>query len=258
MTRMPQLALATLVALTLAHSPILAAEGPHQKSTLAKKAKKAPSGKKKSTSKITVPLDIGVGPSFNHFFGPIGDDQYFHYGIKLDIAAIINRQVIKDNIDKVPKKYRKMAGSIDELKYYPLWWLPDSLIISPKVDKTGIYGVTFRPIHLGIDLFSVGGLGLSVSVGAIVTYAYIMSDAFVNSDSMHFLRPGADVRAELSMMFTDSVGISLGWASAFYIPQSVDKKDSSFWDVPGIDDSLWHNGQAFLMFHYRFPYSTTL
>lgn len=258
MKRILLMALATLVTLALGNSPVFAADGEmYAKNAPAKKAKKGGT-KKKSKSQITVPLDIGVGPAFNHFFGPVGDDQMFHYGIKLDVAAVINQQVIRDNLDKIPKKYRKMASNINELKYYPLWWLPDSLIISPKVENTGMYGITFRPIHLGIDLFSVGSLGLSVSVGAILTYAYIMSDKWVNSDSMHFLRPGADVRAELSMMFTDSVGISLGWASAFYVPQSVDQKDSSFWDVPGIDNSLWHNGQAFLMFHYRFPYSTTL
>ncbi len=235
-----------------------AAKTDKSRSKSKKKSGTKKSGAKKSgKSKVTIPLDVGVGPALNHFFGPIGDDQMFHYGIKLDVAAIINKQVIEQNLDKVPSKYRNMAKKIDEMKIYPLWWLPDSLIISPKVENTAMYGITFRPLHLGMNLFRAGPVNLSVSAGAVLTYAYISNDKWVNGDSMHFLRPGADARAELGIMFSQNVGISLGWSSAFYVPQAVDQKDSGMFDVPGIENSIWHNGQAFLLFHYRFPYSTS-
>lgn len=224
----------------------------------AKKSVKKSSARKSGKSKITVPVDVGVGPTFNHFFGTLSDDQFVNYGLKFDVAAIITKEVIKQNQSRIPKKYRKQALKMDELRYSPLWWLPDSVFISPKLDKMGVYGITFRPISLGLSLLKTDFLRFSVSAGAVLTYAYIVSDEFKHGDSMHFLRPGVDARAEFTLKFTQSFLISFGWDSYFYVPQPVDQEGKGIFDLGGMDNSLWHNGQGFVMLHFRFPYSTSL
>jgi hypothetical protein len=46
--------------------------------------------------------------------------------------------------------------------------------------------------------------------------------------------------------------MSVGWQSTFYPPQALGGAIFSLGDV---DQSIWHIGQAFLKFHFRFPYS---
>jgi len=219
-----------------------------------KSARKAP----KKKVELTVPVDVGVGPTFNHFFGPLGDDQLLHYGLKFEVTAIITREIIHKNQKRIPAKYRKQALKMDEFRMSPFWWLPDSVFLSPKLNHTGVYGVTFRPLALGLTLLNTSVLRFSVSAGAVLTYAYIHSDRFQHADSMHFLRPGVDARAEVTLSFSETFLLSFGWDSYFYLPQAVDQPGKGILDSAGLDNSLWHNGQGFVLLHFRFPYSTTL
>ncbi len=214
--------------------------------------------KKKASSKITVPVDLGIGPTANYFYGPLGDDQTFHYGLKFDLAAIIDNALIKKNQNRIPKKYRKQALKMKEFRLYPLWYLPDSVFISPKIDKTAMYGITFRPLHIGLSLLNTGFFQFSLSGGLVLTYAYIQNENWTHGDSMHFLRPGVDTRAEITLQFSKSFLISFGADAYFYIPQPVDQPDKGIWDLGGVDDSIWLNTQAFVMLHFRFPYTTSL
>jgi hypothetical protein len=226
----------------------------------AKARKKKRKKRKKAKATITVPVDVGIGPTANWFTGVIGDDQQFHYGLKLDIAAIIDQQTIKKIKKRIPKKYHKMALKMKEFVYRPFWWLPDSLLISPKMDKSYMYGVTLRPVGLGLSLFNNDFVKFSLSAGLVLTYAYMGSDGWVESgyanDSMHFLRPGVDAKAELLLKLSKSFLISLGWDSYLYIPQRVGEGPLEDLGENLLEDSVWHNGQAFVMLHFRFPYRT--
>ncbi len=224
--------------------------------------KKAKKKRPKVASTITVPVDVGIGPTANWFTGVIGDDQQFHYGLKLDIAAIIDQQTIKANKQRIPKKYRKMAMSMKEVVYRPFWWLPDSFLISPKLNHSFMYGVTLRPIVLGLPLIDNGFMKFSLSAGLLVTYAYMGNDTWVDKgyakDSMHFLRPGADAKAELLLKLSKSFLVSWGWDSHFYVPQRVGAGPLEGLGENLLEESVWHNGQAFVMLHFRFPYTTKL
>ncbi len=221
---------------------------------LAKKKKRKKKKRKKTA--VTVPVNVGVGPTFNHFFGPIADDQQLHYGIKLDVAAIITQKVIKANKKKIPKKWRKQALKMKEIRYRPFIWLPESFFTSPKQDNTGIYGVTWRPLSIGLSPIFTESLRLSLGVGAVLTYAYVFSDKWEHRDEMHFFRPGLDAKAEITIKLSPTVFFSFGWDSYFYIPQAVDNPDKGTWEMGDLEESMWHNGQGFAMLHFRFPYST--
>lgn len=208
---------------------------------------------------IEVPVDIGIGPAADFFFGPVMQDQVVHSALKIDLFAVISQELIRRNQNKIPAKYRKYAAGITELRLHrpgPTILIPDSIIISPKVaysanfgGNTGIYGATWKPIGIG-TYFGGQTARVNLSVGALLTYAFIHSDVLPTT---HFIRPGLEARAELEVMLAKSFGVSFGWASGFYIPQEL----GGFGLAP-LNQSIWHVGQGYFLFHFRFPYKTSI
>ncbi|MGA9520890.1 MAG: hypothetical protein WBV82_05465 [Myxococcaceae bacterium] len=194
----------------------------------------------------TVPIDVGIGPAAYVISGPVFADQPIHFGLKINVEAVIDQEWIRKNPRAVPKQYRRMANKITEARMSH-FLVPDSFFISPKVKNTGIYGVTWRPLGLN-QSFGEGGAKFRLGAGLLLTYAFIHSDSeFV--PTTHFIRPGLDLMAELEFIAAKTFGVSFGWASGFYIPQQLGTLG-----IGPIDESVWHVGQAFLKVHFRFPY----
>lgn len=193
-------------------------------------------------------IDVGVGPTGLLVFGPVFQDQPLHYGLRLSVEAIANQAAIRKNLRKVPKKYQKQARQMEEVRIAPLWWLPDTLIISPPVQGTGMYGITFTPI--GVGLAMGGPVRLSVGADLALSYAYLFSDS-PQIPTTHFIRPGAALELEAEIAPVKNFAISAGWQSTFYIPQTL----GSFGASGPLEQSIWHIGQVFLKFHVRVPYT---
>ena len=225
----------------------------HSKKAYSKKAKK-----KKSPKKVTVPINIGMGPSFNTFTGLLDSDQIYHYGLKLDLYAYIDKALLKKAKHKIPKKFRKMALKMDSIKYRPSILIPNHLFISPKTKNTGVFGASWRPISTGFALIKTSVLDLDLNAGPIITYAFMTSDNNKIEETINFFRPGIDINAELYIKFSRWFLISGGWTSAFYIPQRIDRGNGSFLKTgsPSDQNCIWHIGTAFAMMHFRIPYST--
>lgn len=214
-----------------------------------------------AASKVEVPVDVGIGPAADFFFGPVMQDQPVHTALKIDLFAIIDQATIRRNQRRIPAKYRKYASGITEARIHrpgPAILIPDSIIISPKVayspnfgGRTAIYGATWKPIGIG-TWFGGGGGRLNLSVGGLLTYAFIHSD-LPSIPTTHFIRPGLEAKAELEIMLGKSFGFSFGWASGFYIPQQLGGLG-----MGPLNQSVWHVGQGFFLFHFRFPYKTTI
>lgn len=234
--------------------------------TGAKKAAKKPStakpGKKKTGKKpsrrkkgpVTVPVDLGIGPAFHWISGPIQDDHAPHYGIKLSLQAIIDRETIAANKGRIPKKYRGMASKIDELRYTPTIFIPDTIYISPPSEDspTALYGLSFRPIGIALPLIRVPRL----SIGADIDLSYIYIDGEERGlGTTHFLRPGLAIGADLEIPLSKSFLVSFGWVSTVYPPQEV---GGEIFALGELEDSIWHIGQAYMKLHFRFPYQVNL
>ncbi|MBN2573858.1 MAG: hypothetical protein JXP73_04770 [Deltaproteobacteria bacterium] len=210
---------------------------------------------------VTVPVDIGVGPAAYVITGPVFDDQPAHAGLKISIQAIIDQATIRAHQNRIPARYRQQAMRMREVRYSPSIFIPDALIISPKIHNTGIYGVTWRPISIGLPLIDAAPVRLGLSAGLLVTYAFLYSDV-AELPTTHFIRPGLDIGAELEVALTQSLLISLGWASGLYVPQGLGTfgmgplGDEPSWDA--LRQTLWHFGQGFLKLHFRFPYTVNL
>ncbi|MFY0574868.1 hypothetical protein ACN28S_11300 [Cystobacter fuscus] len=202
--------------------------------------------------RVTAPVDFAVGPAAFFFFGPVFEDQPLHTGLKLNVEAVLDKEWLKKNQALIPRQYRAQALKSGELRFAPAITalIPDSLLISPKYKNTGIYGATWKPLGVGLAL-SPSPVRLSLDAGLLLTYAYLYSDTLENT---HFLRPGLQLGADLEFQLGKGFLLSIGWASALYVPQRL----GSFLEVGPLEDSIFHVGQAYLLLHFRVPVSTRL
>ncbi len=245
------------VAVALAAALLLpdAAEARRKRKRRKAPAKQAQKEKQKRREPMVVPVDVAIGPALLHGFGKVGADQRFHYGLKVSVQAIIDQALIKRNLDKIPAKYRGLARGVKEARISPSIFIPDTLIISPKLENTGMYGITWRPVAITVPLVR-RPVRFDVSPGLILTYAFLHSDTLTGPDggvvsSMHFARPGLDVKVELEIPLSQSFLVSVGWSSQLHVPQVI---GGAFTEVTPVEDALWHIGQAFLKLHFRIPY----
>jgi hypothetical protein len=210
---------------------------------------------------VTVPADVGVGPAGYYISGLVADDQPFHGGLKISIQGIIDQATLRAHQDHIPTRYRQQALRMREVRMSPSIFIPDAIIVSPKLRNTGIYGVTWRPLSIRLSLVDAEAVHFVLSAGLLVTYAYLHSD-LADLPATHFVRPGLDLGAEMEIALTSSFLISFGWASGFYVPQGLGTfglgrfGEEQTWDA--LNQTLWHFGQAFIKLHFRFPYTTEL
>lgn len=198
---------------------------------------------------VTIPLNIGIGPAALFMTGPIQDDQLVHGALIIDTFAVIDAVLIRKFAHRIPRQYRAALAGQPEVRFKPieLGLIPSNIIISPKLNGTGMYGLSLRPISLG-SAFYGRGTRFGVGAGLDLTYIFIHSDTLASPT--HFLRPGLDLQADFEVAVTDSFLFSIGWRSTLYPPQEV---GGSILEWGDLDQSIWHVGQAYLMFHGRVP-----
>lgn len=221
--------------------------------------------------KVTVPADVGVGPAAFWFYGPLLENRGAipHFALAFNIHAIIDRDWINDNRDRIPSQYRSQADRITELKVGPSLFIPSTLYISPAVDAlngAGLFGATWKPF--GLTIVSTGQKSerswnqsrgrFNLDANLLLTYLYIYSnfrgEPFAGIPSTHFLRPGVELQTTLLLNVTRTFLISLGGGAQAYIPQRL----GAFFDVVPINQTVWLSFFAFLKFHVRFPYELDL
>lgn len=209
--------------------------------------------RKRRREPVTIPVEVGVGPAAHVFFGDLQEQQNMYYGARINLEAVIDKALIKKFDRKIPKKYRKMARSLNEVRVrpFPLSLVPKTLIISPG-DKSSMYGA-------GWDLFGLGGgLGpLKLGLNLQVLYSHITyQDSAQRQQSMNFLRPGAVASLSLPLQITESVGFNIGWRSTFVPPQEIGGDILAL--KKSTEGTIWHIGQGYAMITFRIPYTTKL
>ncbi len=207
---------------------------------------------------ITLPVEIGIGPSFSMGPGPLFQGVPGHFGLEFDLAAIIDQETIRRNLHRVPAKYRGAASKMKEVRYRPSMFIPDSLWISPNLYGTGMVGVTFRPVGIAIPLVD-SGVKARLQADALLSYAFIWSDRMVASTT-HFLRPGLGLGAQLELPVTDSLAFYVGADADFYLPQEPGRGilHVPTFDQAGLGRSIWLIGKVWLQVAWRFPYTTQI
>ena len=83
--------------------------------------------------------------------GALAADQPLHYALSISAAAILDKKQLKKHGRRIPKQYRKTVKRLDEVRIGHIL-VPDTLIISPKINHTGMYWVSWSPLKLGLPL----------------------------------------------------------------------------------------------------------
>jgi hypothetical protein len=215
--------------------------------------------------KVQVPIDVGVGPAALIWTGAIAQDQLVHYGLSISAAAVLDKKFLRQNKKLIPKQYRRQVTQMDEIRIGYLL-IPDTLIISPKTQNTGMYGVNWSPVSLSMPLVQKP-FDFKATADLMLTYTFIHSDDDAIGTT-HFLRPGLGLGANLEVPLGGRFYFSMGWRSALYVPQAVGGSvlDLGLVTVEGesvefggeLNQTIWHVGQGSAQLHYRFPFVTRL
>lgn len=214
---------------------------------------------------VEVPVDVGVGPAAFWFLGPMTQVRGAvpHFGLQLDVHAIIDKEVIDKNRDRIPPNLRGMAEKVTEARISPSIFIPRYLYVSPKLDPlggVGMYGISWVPF--GLILASSGkgeargwdkpkGRG-ALEAGLLLTYFYVHSDR-VEAPATHFIRPGLELKASVEAFVTPRFLVSLSGGGQAYVPQKM----GEFGFGP-FEQMICFAAFASLQFHYRFPYTANL
>ncbi|NRA63975.1 MAG: hypothetical protein HRU19_05795 [Pseudobacteriovorax sp.] len=218
-------------------------------------------------AKEKIPLNIGVGPSFIQFDDQmLPNDEGAYYGLKLDLAAVINQDVIKRNQSKIPKKYRSRAKRLNEV-YIGHALIPDHLIVASNKSESQAYGIIWRPLSFAAPL-RFGILSLRPSIGLNLAAIYLDHSDLSNrinitredsteqvSRQTFFFRPGFDWQVSLRLKLASYLRLEAGMQRSYYIPQTYGK---SLFSYPGDDESsLQTIDEVYAMIHVRIPYEVS-
>lgn len=214
-----------------------------------------PSSNPRCPRMVSTPVQISAGPAAQFISGPIQRDQVAHLGGRLALTGVMLEETMRQHWQCFPAKYRSMLRRPQEVRVKPLVasLIPSELIVSPKIKNTGIYGIGWHLIGVGVAPIS-GPVRFDIKLSLPIKYMYIHSDTLFDGP-MHFLRPGLEGKAELEFLITKDFLFSLGWASQLFIPQRV---GGPIFELGSIGDSIWHIGQAFFKLHLRVPYETPM
>lgn len=208
---------------------------------------------------VEVPVEVAVGPVALLPNPPGLFEQPVHAGLMLDVTAIIDRDLIRRHRNRAPAWARGAASSMNEVRIAPgpLAFIPETVIVSPAVFSTGLYGAIWRPLGLSIPLVNTPAFGLDAgaALSAVALFAHSSTlgvPAGTSGQSFTFvLRPGIQLHVTAELPLSESLRLRGGWASDLFIPQPWGRPP---WELFPLEDSLWHLGGPFLVLAYRFPY----
>jgi hypothetical protein len=207
---------------------------------------------------VAVPIEIAAGPILLLPSPPAFGEQPAHFGLQLEAAAIVDRELLRRHRNQIPSWARNAVGNVNEVRVRP-WWLslvPQTFILSPQVVTTGMYGAIWRPYGIGINLvdkpeFRVGA-NADLDLVALLVHSASLGGGTAAKQSFTFvLRPGIRVAVAAEYPLSKEFLVSGGWSSDVFVPQVLGRPP---WEVFPVENSLWHLGGPFVMLHYRFPY----
>jgi len=217
-----------------------------------------------SSAPLTVPVEVAVGPIALVPSTPLLLDQPVHAGLRIELAAVVDQQLIRANAGRVPSWARGLAGSVSEVKVRPSWLglLPEQLVISPQVLHTGLYGAVWRPFGVSVNLVDQPALrvtaGAAVNAVALLVHSTTMgvpAGAQPGTQALTLvLRPGLSASLAAEWIVTKEWRLSAGWASDLFVPQALGRPP---WEITPVDNALFHLGGPYAMVHVRFPYTVS-
>jgi hypothetical protein len=229
-----------------------------------KRRKRRASRPPPSSGPLVVPVEVAVGPIALVPSSPLLLDQPVFGGIRVEVAAVVDRELIRAHASRLPAWARGVAGSVNEVKVRPSWLalLPEELVISPQVANTGMYGAIWRPFGVSLSLLEQPGFrvfaGAAVDAVALVIHSTtvgVPAGAAPGAQSLTLvLRPGLNATLAGEWIVSKEWRLSAGWASDVFVPQAIGRAP---WEMFPVENALFHLGGPYLMVHGRFPFTVS-
>lgn len=201
-------------------------------------------------AEVEVPLELGVGPVTHTWLGAVGTDQFVHGGIVITSDIVLDRAWLRDNKDRVPERWRSLAGVVDEVRIRPVPYLPESLILSPRMNGTGMIGASWRPLSVGVPILTSPvkvGVDAGVRLTGLVMWSRTLPSE-ADPKTTFFLRPGLDLGADAVLPIDEMLSIRLGTDAHAYVPQGI-----GTFGIGDPGERMWLVWRTFLEFRVRVP-----
>jgi len=198
---------------------------------------------------VEIPINIGVGPSFLWLPG-LTPNQEIHNGVRLDLYGVIDNATIKKHKNRIPKQYRKLATSQQEIHISPLLLrlIPNVVIISPH-ESGSVYGANWTLLGAGLNWISTDFLVASTNLNLpTLTYVYAESSAN-NPDGNHLFGIGASPSIETQWRINRNWLLGLAYYHTFQLPLAM----NSYLREDGSSKQWNHYGEISILLNYRFP-----
>lgn len=204
----------------------------------------------------SIPVEVAVGPVALVPNPPAFGDQPVHVGLQLEIAAVVDQELIRRYRSQIPAWARGYASTVKEARIRP-WWLllvPELFVISPGFLNTGMYGGVWRPVGVSFPLVDSGAFSVDAGADLDLVGLYIRSTTLgggtsSSPSSTFVIRPGVHLFAAAQVELSKQWRLSAGWSSDVFIPQALGRSPLQ---VLPLEDSIWHLGGPFVMVHHRF------
>lgn len=191
-------------------------------------------------AEIPIKINVGFGLSEYRFHDIYDSGDAYITGTEISLQAVVEKETITKYKEKVPEKFRKAAGKLNEVSVGH-WAVPKSLFIHPDDGNKTAFGATWGIVPQVSTGFKY--LRFGVRGGVILSYMYYEDS--VLADTVHFIRPG--LRGGLNMsipLFDRTVTLEAGIQGDMYVPQTFFAKESS-----------WLVTSSYGMIHFRFPFT---
>lgn len=171
-------------------------------------------------------------------------------GLAIDAYAVITPEVMKANMDRIPKKWRKFISKDQEMQIKPFYLslMPTTFLIHTGTDHEA-YAATWS--LLGLNWVAQPLPYLEASFGIklpTITYAWIQSPRIEEGDKS-FLGLGASPGCQILWRPLPYLHFSARWDEHFYLPIAA----TEYTPIDRQPENWSMHGVASLQMHVRIP-----
>lgn len=186
-------------------------------------------------------LDIGAGPSLNHFDAPLGDIDPWIPGFNLELGVAVTGEVARS---KAPKSMKDKIPKDGEIVVRPLWLavIPSQVVLSPGGKLTTLgFTWTLLGLSTAIPLFP----GVALDVGAnLPEIEWLGTWGPATLSEQSFFGIGVNPNAHMKIDPSPWLRLDLGW------DHHLDAPFGSF-DLKGGRLLPWSWGGPYFQIHLR-------
>ncbi len=201
-----------------------------------------------ATAKVPATVNIGIGPTVGTVMRPGAEGPApVSVGLALVAEGWVSGKTLhsKKVMKRVPRKYKGMVKSMDDLHVVPLpaMVVPDQVLLMPLNEEKagiGVQAVGWTPISMAV-VHKVKPMHVQVSAAPRVAWVGLRPDSESERDHLGWL--GLDIAPEVQSAMTRKVGFAAGGNIGPGLALGASDRASAPW--------LW--ADAYLRLQLRFP-----